>query len=80
MEEKFIYVISVTFANFGKCSVNSIIAGHSDNKDDAVSILKSEYECLLKEGYSVALFSHTKWGWKYISDDLVISGEIHVLK
>ena len=80
MEKNFIYVVLVTFADFSKCSVNSIVAGHSESKDDAVDILKSEYKDLLKEGYNKALFSHTRWGWKYISEDLIISCEIHVLK
>ena len=80
MEKNFIYVVLVTFADFSKCSVNSIVAGHSESKDGAVSLLKSEYEDLLKEGYNKELFSHTRWGWKYISEDLIISCEIHVLK
>ena len=80
MEKDFFYVVLVTFADFSKYSVNSVVAGHSVNKDDAVGILKSEYQDLLKEGYNKELFSHTKWGWKYISECLIISCEIHVLK
>ena len=77
MEKKDLFVVTETFMDLKKNSVNTFVAGVSWTLDGAESILRAGYEYKLKLGYLESNFKMDNWSWTYIHDYGLIRGEIH---
>ena len=77
MEKKDLFIVTETFMDLKKNSVNTFIAGVSWTLDGAKSILRAGYEYKIKLGYLKSYFEMDNWSWTYIHDYGLIRGEIH---
>ena len=76
MEKKSFYVVTETIVGFEKKSVDTFIKGISEELDDALSILSSSKETIIKDGFEKSLISDFKWGWVYKSEYSIVKDEI----
>ena len=77
MEKKGLFIVTETFLDLKKNSVNTFVTEVSEDLDGAQSILRASYEYKLKIGYKESKFMMDNWSWTYIHDYGLIRAEIH---
>ena len=77
MEKKGLFIVTETFLDLKKNSVNTFVTEVSEDLDGAQSILRDAYEYKLTLGYRESDFIMEHWSWTYIQDDGLVRAEIH---
>ena len=77
MEKKGLFIVTETFLDLKKNSVNTFVTEVSEDLDGAQSILHDAYEYKLKLGYRESHFMMDHWSWTYVHDYGLIRAEIH---
>lgn len=75
---KGIFVVTETFLDLKKNSVNTFVTGISDDLYGAQKALRDAYEYKLKLGYKVSHFVMDHWSWTYIHDYGLVRAEIQI--
>ena len=78
MEKKMLFIVTETFMDLKKNSVNTFVTGASEELEGAESILRYSYECKLKIGYKESNFKMDNWSWTYIHDYGLIRADINI--
>ena len=77
MEKKGLFIVTETFLDLKKNSVNTFVTEVSEDLDGAKSILRASYEYKLKLGYKETNFMMDNWSWTCIHDYGLIRAKIH---
>ena len=78
MEKKMLFIVTETFMDLKKNSVNTFVTGASEELEGAEIILRYTYECKLKIGYQESNFKMDNWSWTYIHDYGLIRADINI--
>ncbi|MCI6829785.1 MAG: hypothetical protein MR924_11100 [Prevotella sp.] len=78
MGNKSVYVVTQTIVGLVAQSVDTFVLGYSEERNDAKSILKKEYERLCKLGYDIEIFDLDRWKLYCKYKTIITKTEIHV--